>query len=203
MNGNTVSITEVAPFPEEQRKNKWTTQSEQEAVAPAANVISKERRSVLGFLTGLIGLGITSLLATTLGRYTVAPALAASGVSDWVDVAPLAAIPNDKPKNQIVLVSQNAGWGRFTSEQSVWVIKRGEQVKVFSAVCPHLGCTISQKSNGFGCVCHNSTWTPEGETSGGPAPRGMDLLEHKVEDGILKVKYQTFKQGLSEKTLTS
>jgi Rieske Fe-S protein len=85
----------------------------------------------------------------------------------------------------------------------VWIVKKGDQVTVFSSVCPHLGCTINEKPNGFGCVCHNSSWRLTGETSGGPAPRGMDSLEHKVEEGILKVKYQTFKQGLAEKIASS
>jgi menaquinol-cytochrome c reductase iron-sulfur subunit len=154
-------------------------------------------------LTGLIGLGITTLLGVTLGRYSIAPALAATSVSDWIDVGPLESIPDDKPRNRSVLVSQNAGWGRFTSEQSVWVIKKGEQVAVFSSVCPHLGCTINENSTGFGCVCHNSSWTPDGETSGGPAPRGMDRLEHRVENGILKIRYETYKQGLKEKIVAS
>src|SRR5215470_16902967 len=87
--------------------------------------------------------------------------------------------------SQTILVAQNAGWGRFTSEQAVWLIKKGDQVTVFSSVCPHLGCTVNESANGFGCVCHNSSWTRDGETSGGPTPRGLDRLEHKVENGVL------------------
>jgi Rieske Fe-S protein len=163
--------------------------------------ISNDRRSLLGVMTGLIGFGIASLLGVTLGRFTIVPALAATSVSEWIDVAPIDTFSEGKVESRAVLVSQNAGWGRFTAEQSVLVIKTGESLAVFSSVCPHLGCTVNENSNGFACVCHNSAWNRAGETTGGPAPRGMDRLEHKVEDGVLKVKYQSFKQGLAEKVV--
>jgi Rieske Fe-S protein len=191
---------EVEPF---QAFDELKSRSELEQAVLEEEVVSPVRRSLLGILIGLIGVGITSLLGVTLGRFSIVPALAAASASDWIDVGRVEAVPTGKPKKQMILVAQNAGWGSFTAEQSVWLIRSGEQVKVFSSVCPHLGCTITENSNGFGCVCHNSAWTRDGTTSGGPAPRGMDQLEHKVEDGILKVKYQTFKQGLTEKVVTS
>ena len=200
MNRKAVHVaSEIAPF-HVGEEFKW--QSESEKKSPE-QIVSNGRRSLLAMLSGLIGVGITSFLGVTLGRYSIAPALAAVNVSDWVDVGTLDAIPEDKPKNLKVLVSQNAGWGNFTSGQSVWVTRKGEQLAVFTSVCPHLGCTINANSNGFACACHNSAWSRDGEHSGGPAPRGMDRLEHKVEDGIIKVKYQTFRQGLAEKVITS
>jgi Rieske Fe-S protein len=203
MNGKAVRMaSEVEPL-QTTRELKHQSKSELGHFAANEQLVSNDRRSLLGILTGLIGLGITSLLGVTLGRYSVVPALAAANLSDWVDVVRLDAIPEGKPKKQTVLVAQNAGWGRFTSEQAVWLLRKGDQVTVFSSVCPHLGCTVNESANGFGCVCHNSSWTRDGETSGGPTPRGMDRLEHKVEDGVLKIKYQSFKQGISEKVVAS
>jgi hypothetical protein len=34
---------------------------------------------------------------------------------------------------------------------------------------------------------------------GGPAPRGMDTLEYRIEDGTLQVKYRFFRQGVPDK----
>src|SRR5262245_2433240 len=188
-------ISEVAPCP----AGSGFSELEPEFAERPESQTAAERRSFLGFLTGLIALGISSLLGVTLGRFSIAPALSAANMSEWIDVGSLESIPEDKPINRTLLVSQNAGWGRFISEQSVWIVKKGDEVTVFSSVCPHLGCTINENSNGFGCVCHNSSWRRTGEVSGGPAPRGMDSLEHKIENGTLKVKYQTFKQGVVEK----
>jgi menaquinol-cytochrome c reductase iron-sulfur subunit len=83
------------------------------------------------------------------------------------------------------------------------VLRKGDQLVVFSSVCPHLGCTINENAGGFGCVCHNSAWNGEGEKLGGPAPRGMDTLEHKVESNVLKIRFQNFKQGVAEKQIAS
>jgi menaquinol-cytochrome c reductase iron-sulfur subunit len=165
--------------------------------------VSSPRRSFLGLMSALIGASISGLVGITLGRFSIVPALSISSSSEWVDVAPLEDIGEGKPTSRSVMVSQNAGWGRFTSEQSVWVVKRGEQLKVFSSVCPHLGCTINENAYGFGCVCHNSAWNGEGEKLRGPAPRGMDTLEHKVESNVVRVRYQNFKQGVSEKQVVS
>lgn len=170
---------------------------------PAEPFISGERRSFLGLLTGLIGASISGLLGITLGRFSIAPALSAPSAAEWVDVAPLGDIPEGKPTNRNVVVSQSAGWGRFSSDQSVLVVKKGEHLTVFSSVCPHLGCTINENASGFGCVCHNSAWNGEGEKLSGPAPRGMDILEHKVEGKVLRVRYQNFKQGVAEKLVAS
>jgi Rieske Fe-S protein len=78
-------------------------------------------------------------------------------------------------------------------------VKNEQQLTVFSSVCPHLGCTINANANGFGCVCHNSAWNGSGDKLGGPSPRALDVLEHKIEGDVLKVRYQSFKQGVAEK----
>jgi len=185
---------------------------EHDESAPSARVrreertgaeVAQERRSFLGLITSFIGLGIAGFMGISLGRFSIAPALATAPDSDWTVLGPLAEIPEGKPTNHSIRVFQSAGWGRFSAEQSVWVLKQGEHLAVFSSVCPHLGCTINENATGFGCVCHNSLWSREGEKVGGPAPRAMDLLEHKVEDDILKVRYQNFKQGVAKKQVAT
>ncbi len=161
--------------------------------------LSPDRRRFLGALIGLISSGITTVLGVTIGRYTIAPALSNTNVGEWTDVGLLEEIPEGKPVKRNVVVSQDSGWGRFNSQRLVWVIRKGEQVTVFSAACPHLGCTINETSNGFICPCHGSAWSADGERLGGPTPRGMDMLDHRVEGDLLKVKYQYFKQGVAEK----
>src|SRR5262249_31835969 len=103
------------------------------------------------------------------------------------------------PVKRNVVVSQDAGWGRFNSQRLVWVTRQGQEVTIFSATCPHLGCTINQSAGAFVCRCHNSAWNAAGEKTGGPAPRGMDTLEHRLEGDVLKVKYQFFRQGVAQK----
>lgn len=167
-------------------------------------VVSEERasgarRSFLGAIIGLIGAGIASVLGVTIGRYAIGPALKAADAAQWTDVGLLEEIPEGVPVKRNVVVSQDAGWGRFNSQRLVWVTRQGKDVNVFSASCPHLGCTINEGPNGFICPCHNSAWNAAGEKIGGPAPRGLDTLEYRIEGDVLKVKYQYFRQGVEQK----
>ena len=169
----------------------------------AVEVSSSERRSFLGTVIGLIASAITAVLGVTIGRYTIAPALSAAGPPEWTDAGLLEEIPEGRFVKRNVVVSQDAGWGRFNSQRLIWVKKEGDQVTVFSGVCPHLGCTINEAASGFICPCHGSAWSAGGEKLGGPSPRGMDVLEHRIEGDTLRVKYQYFKQGMDEKETLS
>jgi menaquinol-cytochrome c reductase iron-sulfur subunit len=165
-----------------------------------------ERRSFLGVIAGLIGAGISAVLGVTIGRFAVAPAFSSAGADTakgWTDVGPLAEIEEGKLVKKSVIVSQDAGWGQFNSQKAIWVIRKGDQVTIFTAVCPHLGCTVNAKNEVFICACHDSKWDVAGNAMGGPTPRGLDSLEHKVEGDVLKVRYQDFKQGITQKEVLS
>lgn len=55
--------------------------------------------------------------------------------------------------------------------------------------CTHLGCTVpwNRAENRFVCPCHASTFDIAGRVSGPPAPRPLDILEVRIENGIVKV----------------
>jgi menaquinol-cytochrome c reductase iron-sulfur subunit len=161
---------------------------------------TEERRSFLGIISGLIAAGITAVLGINLGRFTLGPALAPSaGAADWTEAGALADIPDGKLIKRNIIVAQEAGWGKFVSERAIFVLKKGNDLTVFTAVCPHLGCTIQASAEKFLCACHNSQFDQSGTMLSGVAPRGMDTLEHLVEEGKLKVRYQNFKQGIPAK----
>lgn len=166
---------------------------------PAQPPVVPERRTFFGVVIGLITAGIAGLLGVTIGRYSIAPALAPANDSEWTDAGLLDDIPEGQPVKRSVTITQDSGWGRFNSQRLVWIVRKGSDVTVFSATCPHLGCTINETTNGFICPCHGSAWNQDGNKLGGPAPRGMDVLEHRVDGDLLKVKYQYFKQGMAAK----
>ncbi len=158
-----------------------------------------ERRTFLGVLSGLIAAGISAVLGVNIGRFALGTAFTKSVEAAWSDAGSLAQIPEGKLIKRNVVVSRVAGWGDFTAERAVWVVRNGEEVKVFTAVCPHLGCTVNANAAGFLCACHNSQWDAGGQTLAGPSPRGLDTLEHRVEGGKLQVRYTDFKQGITNK----
>jgi len=90
----------------------------------------------------------------------------------------------------------------FKKPEQVWVVKKSpDDIKVFSSICPHLGCRYNWDTERklFVCPCHNSVYTIEGKVVSGPAPRGLDTLPKEIKDGILYVKYEKFEVGIPEK----
>lgn len=59
--------------------------------------------------------------------------------------------------------------------------------------CPHLGCTVpwvgpADSPRAYQCPCHGSMYNYEGERTGGPAPRPLDLMKVTVaKDGNVMV----------------
>ncbi len=61
-------------------------------------------------------------------------------------------------------------------------------VAAFSAICTHLGCTVSQwiaDKKVFLCPCHKGEYDPRqgAKVVGGPPPRPLPMLPVKVENG--------------------
>ncbi len=86
-------------------------------------------------------------------------------------------------------------------------------IKVFTTVCPHLGCSVNLAPDGasFACPCHQARFDRDGERlnpAHNPARRGMDELEWKVDpddpDGNrLLVRYRNFQQGKATKDVVA
>ena len=91
---------------------------------------------------------------------------------------------------------------RTQTSEEVWVIKHTpSQATVFSPICPHMGCRSDwhPESQKFICPCHGSMFSITGKVEGGPSPRPLDTLSHKIEDGVLYVQWEWFETGIAKK----
>ncbi len=61
----------------------------------------------------------------------------------------------------------------FVPKQKVFVDSENGKVRVQTAVCTHLGCTVHMVETGYQCPCHGSTYDLLGHNTGGPAPRPL------------------------------
>lgn len=166
-----------------------------------------DRRSFLG---ALLALGVSSvgvLLSIPLVRFTLHPLWRITTEVLWSDVGvagQFAAIT--APVKALITVEQRDGWRKVLSTKPVYVVRGGDgRLRVLSSVCPHLGCTItwSEQRGQFLSPCHNGVFTAGGALVSGPPPRGMDELESRVENGILKVRYQYFRQLVPTKEVVA
>lgn len=156
------------------------------------------RRSFLAALFAVGTSGVVALLSVPLARFSLHPVRVKTTGVLWSDVGPadqFASVP--APVKVLVGVEQRDGWRKILSEKPVYVIKAADgRPRVLSAVCPHLGCTISwNESRGqFACPCHVGVFARDGALVSGAPPRGMDELESTIENGRLKVRHQYFRQ---------
>ncbi len=156
-----------------------------------------EHRSFLGAIISLTSTAIAAFLGITMARFSILPAFSKSKEAGWIDLGKLSDLPENKLVKKSITVAQEAGWGEFKASRLLWIMRKGEAVSIFSAVCPHLGCTVNAKEEHFLCACHGSEWNDAGKKLAGPAPRNLDQLEHRIENNLLQVRYQDFKQGIS------
>jgi menaquinol-cytochrome c reductase iron-sulfur subunit len=161
------------------------------------------RRSFLGVLLGFGAAVVGAVLSVPLLRVALHPLLSTTTHTDWSDIgkvdefASLAA-----PMKRLITVEQVDGWRKIVSEKAIYILPMKDgTLRVLSPICPHLGCSIpwNEARKEFLCPCHGAVFGPDGVRVSGPSPRSMDDLESKVEDGVLKVRYQYFRQLIPTK----
>ena len=164
----------------------------------SAQPVLTTRRSYLGWLIGLCGAGVGAALSIPILRYVLYPLTAKTTETKWSDAGSVSDFASiSTPVQRQITVEAIDGWTKTASNKVVYITKRaGGQLEVLSAVCPHLGCSVqwADSQRKFACPCHGATYSPDGVKLGGPAPRGMDSLESKIQNGRLMVRYQSFRQ---------
>jgi menaquinol-cytochrome c reductase iron-sulfur subunit len=147
---------------------------------------------------GVIGLGLTFPLI----GYLVSPAFKRR-TQAWVDVGAVGDLAAGVPTQLEYMATVQDGYHETKTQKAVWAIKQpGDDVTVFSPMCPHLGCGYhwDRGEQKFKCPCHGSVFDVSGRVVGGPAPRPLDVLPYKVEGGRLLVVYKEFKSGVAQQT---
>src|SRR5215471_5336408 len=175
--------------------------------ADAAASHLANRRSFFGVLLGVGSFCVSALLSVPLIRFSLFPLLRRTtelkrspvgAVSEFSDVS--------EPVMRTIQIEQVDGWRKSVGEKAVYVTRDGTgNLRVLSSVCPHLGCTVpwNKEKKQFVCPCHQAVFTPDGTRVSGPSLRGMDTLEATVEDGQLLVRFQYFRQLISQKEAIS
>jgi Rieske Fe-S protein len=120
----------------------------------------------------------------------------------WVKVADLQSFPEGEPVRINFALREQDAYLEQTTVHSVWVVKRSaSEVTAYSPICPHAGCYYNWNTQlrRFECPCHASVFRIDGPVIAGPAPRPLDTLPVKVENGALFVTWERFKTGVPEK----
>ena len=164
---------------------------------------SEGRRSFLAALLGVGSVLVSGLLSAPLLRFAIFPLLRRTTDLKGSPVGAVSEFASlSGPLMRTIQIEQIDGWRKIVSEKAVYVTKDAQgQLRVLTAVCPHLGCTVpwNKEKNQFICPCHGGTFTPDGTRVSGPSQRGMDTLETSIQDGQLVVKFRYFRQLVADK----
>jgi menaquinol-cytochrome c reductase iron-sulfur subunit len=171
---------------------------------PSDSGLSREsRRSFLGALLAVGGLFVSALLSVPLIRFALFPLLRRTTELKGSPVGALTDFSSStEPVMRTIQIEQVDGWRKVVTEKAVYVTKDPQgRLRVLTSICPHLGCTVPwNKDKGqFICPCHGATFSPDGARVSGPSLRGMDTLETSVHDGQFQVRFQYFRQLVSDK----
>jgi menaquinol-cytochrome c reductase iron-sulfur subunit len=162
-----------------------------------------ERRSFLRNVFVALGGLVSATLAIPLVRFATFPLRAKEDETSWSDVGKVDEFASlTAPVARTIDVQKTDGWRSGVSHDGIYVVPAGSgKLKVLSSVCPHLGCAVRwiDDKDRFICPCHGGTFTSTGTYVSGPPRRSMDELDSKVEDGVLKVRFQYFRQLDAEK----
>ena len=168
-----------------------------------AEIEALTRRSFLGVLLGFGTVVVGAALSVPLIRFALHPLLTKTTETGWSDVGKIDEFASlAAPAKKLITVEQRDGWRKIISEKAIYVLPMKDGgLRVLSPICPHLGCSIPwiEAKQQFVCPCHTAVFALSGAHISGPAPRAMDALESKIDNGMLKVRYQYFRQLISKK----
>jgi menaquinol-cytochrome c reductase iron-sulfur subunit len=165
----------------------------------------ENRRSFLGALLALGSVFVGALLSVPLIRFALFPLIRRTTDTKNSPVGSLSEFSSlSEPAMRTIQIEQIDGWRKTISEKAVYITKdRQARLCVLSSICPHLGCTVPwhKEKKQFICPCHGGTFSADGSRVSGPSQRGIDTLESSVQDGQLLVRFQYFRQLVSDKEI--
>ncbi len=123
------------------------------------------RKRFIDWLLGTSAGGLLIAVLYPVSRYIVPPEIPETAVNSVV----LKVRPED--------VAPDSGEiFRFGSKPGLLVRTASGELRAFSAVCTHLGCTVQYRSDesDIWCACHNGHYDLNGRNISGPPPRPLE-----------------------------
>jgi Rieske Fe-S protein len=167
------------------------------------------RRTVLGWLTGLLGAAIGAILAVPALGYVLSPLRRrgeGAAKDEFFDAGAWSDLVEGKPQLVAIEMTHRDGWTKTQVRHSIWVLKTGaDSAVVLSPICPHLGCPVNWDAarGEYACPCHASFFKTNGDVLSGPSPRGLDPLTFEIRSGRLWIQWLDFRQGTAKREAVS
>jgi len=177
-------------------------------VTPRRNVVAAVAATLIGAFVGIVPLaaGLVTFLDPLLKRK--AKAGGEGNEKPPIRVASLEALPADGTPVQVpVIADLTDAWNREPNQPigAVYLLRQGDQVTCFNAICPHAGCFVGYAADRkvFQCPCHTSSFQLDGQRiMPSPSPRNMDDLvvnAEKLKQGEVWVQFVNYYPGKEDR----
>lgn len=126
-------------------------------------VAPPQRRTFLNYLLGTSVGAVLAAILYPITRFLVPPKLPESSQLNVV----AAKVADLKPNSGKVF--------QFGSEPAIVIDTPGGEIRAFTAICTHLGCTVQYRPDlqQIWCACHNGHYDLYGKNVSGPPPRPL------------------------------
>lgn len=116
---------------------------------------------------------------------TIAALLAVPSFALWFDLVRKQLRISAKSKKIILPLNIDNG---ISFINNLIVEKTGDNIKIYSSTCTHLGCKINQeKDNKLVCPCHGSQFTLNGKVIKGPATKNLTQFNYSKDKKTGKI----------------
>lgn len=148
------------------------------------------RRKLLGWLVGVINLGVFAAIFTPTLRFIADPMRRKKGSDAWIPVIGDGEIAEGETRSVDYRVNVDDGYMVSPLRYSVFLHRSGGEVFAFSPTCPHLGCNVKfhSQNDRYICPCHGGVFSSDGGRISGPPPHGLTKLPAKVENGQIWIQ---------------
>lgn len=166
----------------------------------SSNLHQISRRDFIKVTAAAIGGIIGTVIAIPSIAYLLSPILQAGENTDVIDLGPLADYPLGVPTRFAFTRTKVNGWERTGITYGVYVLRKSEsEVRVFSDICTHLGCTVTwhPDQGHYISPCHDGHFDKVGNVVSGPPPRPLDEYITKIEAGHLFIHLPPIKREAS------
>jgi len=139
---------------------------------------SVSRRKLLRLITAILGLFGLGAIVSSVVAFLTPPRSALKKVGGWQVVGTLSEFKEAQSLSKVYF------------GLPILLMKEEAEFRVFSAICPHLGCIIQwdQKKKSFLCPCHDAFFDKHGKVLKGPLKDALLPFEFKVEGETISVK---------------
>ena len=150
------------------------------------------RRSLLGWMVGIINLAVVAAVAGPVLGFVTSP-LRRRAKKQWVGVLPDRELARGETREGRLAGRVLDGSSRKEHEYTVYLRRDTDKVVAFDPACTHLGCRVQYQGDKkrYLCPCHGGVFADDGAVVSGPPPKPLDQHPVRIENGQIQVSWRT------------